>query len=558
MSHGFGHSGGSSSHGSSRGFGHSHLHGTQAKFDRNGDGRLSGLEWSNWYYDTYGMDIEIAERRKQRAVISVQENRAQACFDAAEDWFTDNVTDDAEDIFGAPLPDSIEKELTKVYFHFAMQGVLDSGEWNRTRTLPAGEMAPGVAYNLGKPLLRALAQAHPGIASFTEISAAMERREPLFRAEAGLTDEFCGSFWRQCIEAEGQRLIRDEELYGRFSFRNGEWLIRHLLRAGQCLAGDCDSEVSDAKLEPYFDALDVHFEKRLAELRRQYPMEYFWGNEDKEDDRDELEEPEDDEPAPARSIHIENMTIPPPDPDDGTMYTFCMVRFPKIRRAYSYLCGGTELKTGDFVRVPFGRYDAEYIGEVMAVASCPAPYAPYPPSKMKTVIGKTDKPQDWDERMQAADQQVKKPVSQPAAPAPAKIEETPTQPQETAAPSAAEEPPKPQSAEVVETPEAPVNKKRRIWPVIAAVAAVLVIAGVLLSAYLPRARERAAVYQEAIAYLNSEDYDLAWQKFHSIETYRDAEALATYCQYAEIYTDIPDLYRGGEKELGAIKLYFNR
>ena len=40
------------------------LHGSQKKFDKNGDGRLNTREWQNWYLHTYGVDIERDERRK--------------------------------------------------------------------------------------------------------------------------------------------------------------------------------------------------------------------------------------------------------------------------------------------------------------------------------------------------------------------------------------------------------------------------------------------------------------------------------------------------------------
>ena len=40
------------------------LHGSQKKFDKNGDGRLNTREWQNWYLRTYGLDIEREERQK--------------------------------------------------------------------------------------------------------------------------------------------------------------------------------------------------------------------------------------------------------------------------------------------------------------------------------------------------------------------------------------------------------------------------------------------------------------------------------------------------------------
>ena len=40
------------------------LHGSQKKFDKNGNGKLSYQEWWRWYRSTYGVDLEREERRK--------------------------------------------------------------------------------------------------------------------------------------------------------------------------------------------------------------------------------------------------------------------------------------------------------------------------------------------------------------------------------------------------------------------------------------------------------------------------------------------------------------
>lgn len=47
------------------------LHREKENFDKNDDGRLSGLEYTRWYYHKYGHDMEMAERQA-RADRSIQ------------------------------------------------------------------------------------------------------------------------------------------------------------------------------------------------------------------------------------------------------------------------------------------------------------------------------------------------------------------------------------------------------------------------------------------------------------------------------------------------------
>ena len=43
------------------------LYRDQNDYDSDHNGRLSGSEWLSWYYDTYGNDIQAAERRQNSA-----------------------------------------------------------------------------------------------------------------------------------------------------------------------------------------------------------------------------------------------------------------------------------------------------------------------------------------------------------------------------------------------------------------------------------------------------------------------------------------------------------
>ena len=77
-------------------------------------------------------------------------------------------------------------------------------------------------------------------------------------------------------------------------------------------------------------------------------------------------------------------------PDDGTVFRYCTVRFQGAPRPYAYLTGGLPVKVGDWVEVPFGRDDLPRRGQVIAVADCTRPAAPWPPERTKTVLRLAD------------------------------------------------------------------------------------------------------------------------------------------------------------------------
>ena len=41
------------------------LYGSQKRFDKNGDGKLTGAEWQRWYWRTFGDEIEAKEKRRR-------------------------------------------------------------------------------------------------------------------------------------------------------------------------------------------------------------------------------------------------------------------------------------------------------------------------------------------------------------------------------------------------------------------------------------------------------------------------------------------------------------
>lgn len=105
--------------------------------------------------------------------------------------------------------------------------------------------------------------------------------------------------------------------------------------------------------------------------------------EDIEEMMEELSAPEE-APEPVRPHNAGPTEIP----DDGTVYHYCQVSFPDIKRTYSYLVGLQELHVGDRVYVPFGREDEEKLGTVVIVGQYLRSTAPYPPERTKKILRK--------------------------------------------------------------------------------------------------------------------------------------------------------------------------
>lgn len=85
---------------------------------------------------------------------------------------------------------------------------------------------------------------------------------------------------------------------------------------------------------------------------------------------------------------------PPTDvlPDDGTVFHYCTVRLPGVRRSYAYLTGDLTLQMGDWVEVPFGKDDMPRRGQVGSVTDCTRLVAPWPPEQTKAVLRVIDAP----------------------------------------------------------------------------------------------------------------------------------------------------------------------
>ena len=287
--------------------------------------------------------------RIQRLRLSAPTIHVQRFFDTAEREYRQCVVPGAVKIFGSPLPRSVASELEKVYVHFAMRGVLASGEWARYRVLNAN----GKGASLGKAILRLLAEAHPEAASFASICTAMERGKTLFAEDAELTDKVCGVFWKKCTETAAKTLVETDCLdEDEIECAEVESILKGLCRIEACFRMEDDADC-DSGAEGYYNAFARHLRVCLS---ARSPVKYG-------------------QSSPS---------------EDSTEYVYCTVAVPGIENTYSYLAGDGEYVPGDKVTVPFGRENTLRVGRVIAVQHCTAVDAPYPPSRTKTILGKAD------------------------------------------------------------------------------------------------------------------------------------------------------------------------
>lgn len=74
--------------------------------------------------------------------------------------------------------------------------------------------------------------------------------------------------------------------------------------------------------------------------------------------------------------------------EDGTVYRYCQVLFPDMKRPYAYLTEDPTIGVGDEVYAPLGARDTAMKGRVVAVGDCLRSTAPCPPERTKKVLYK--------------------------------------------------------------------------------------------------------------------------------------------------------------------------
>ena len=388
------------------------LYGSQKRFDKNGDGKLTGAEWQRWYQYAYGDEIEAKEKR--RRANTAEQKRAQIAAD-----FADHVSDLINWLYRdlAHLEGEREDQAIRT-MHLALYVI--------SAALQTQKVDESMRY-----LLRAFwNEFQPTLDE--SVYQALCAKQVLF-AEIGEISEKClGSFWRNLLDnlPPERRVGKDDDL---------QELLDDTSRLYNYFRDDSAPGIDFAKeIEPYWAAIRLPEEPEKAE-------EY-----------DEDEEPGE-ESEPWKNYYEKAA----PEGNGGGYYQFCKVQFKDGGSPYAYLTGGLPLAVGDFVLVPVGKQNAEKTGCVTDVFVCSAQDAPYPPEKTKFVLRKADHPAVLEEPK--------------APPVPPVQEETPAAPvqQERGNPASFEVEPLPEAATFTLQPlpeqDEPKKPKRRIpWGWLAA------------------------------------------------------------------------------------------
>lgn len=207
-------------------------------------------------------------------------------------------------------------------------------------------------------------------------------------------------------------------------------------------------------------------------------------------------------PGPRKPAKLEEEP-----PDDGAVFHYCTVRFRSAPRLYAYLTGGLPVKVGDWVEAPFGREDLPRRGQVIAVADCTRPAAPWPPERTKTVL-RLAEPLPPQEETPPAPASAPEPAL-PSAPEPEGDAEPPSAtaekpapvplepPQAPAVPAEEEHPAEPDRAAAQPDQTPAVRRKRRvpwktIWGVCVVCAVLIGVAGGAVAYHRWDARHRQA------------------------------------------------------------------
>ena len=319
------------------------LHSSQKRFDKNGDGKLTGAEWQRWYWRTFGDEIEAKERRRRNQAAEQQRAEIAAQFVGRAVSIINWMWRDLEHLEGEREDQDIRTMQLALYIISAamqMQKVDESMRY----------------------LLRAFWQRfYPTLGE--SVYQALCAKQLLFEEYGVISETRLGSFWKGLLDElpRERRVGKDADL---------RELLNDANRLYNYFRDDSAPEIDFAKeIEPYWAAI------RLP------------GETEEPEEDDEGEEPEE-ESEPWTEYYEKE--APAEGSAGGGYYQFCKVQFKENGAGYAYLTGGISLKAGDFVIVPVGRYDAEKLARVTDVFVCSAQDAPYPPEKTKFVLRKAE------------------------------------------------------------------------------------------------------------------------------------------------------------------------
>lgn len=319
------------------------LYGSQKRFDKNGDGKLTGAEWQRWYWYTSGDEIEAKEKRRRNQ--AAEQQRAEI---AAQ--FVD---------YSARVINWMWRDLAHLEGERENQDIrtMQLALYVISAAMQTQKVDESMRY-----LLRAFWQRfHPTLGE--SVYQALCTKQLLFEEYGVISEARLGSFWKGLLDElpQERRVGKDTDL--------------------QELLNDA------SRLYNYFGTAEIDFAEEI---------EPYWAAIRLPEETEETEEPEeyDEDEEPEEESEPWTDYYKKPEPAEKSVesgfYQFCTVQFKENGTSYSYLTGGISLKGGDFVMVPVGKRDVEKLARVTDVFVCSAQDAPYPPEKTKFVLRKAE------------------------------------------------------------------------------------------------------------------------------------------------------------------------
>lgn len=173
------------------------LYRDQNDYDSDHNGRLSGSEWLSWYYDTYGNDIQAAERRQNsafRAQWDTWLNRTAAYVKIELDSAVKNTA-----ILLEKETAAVRKSAVQMYLYWLSAGMIDSGKWRETHHSSTGQIESDLYFRPYAALMRSVCSDYAEICNEDEIFKLAKKRQACFEAVGNLTEQSCGSFWKDLL-----------------------------------------------------------------------------------------------------------------------------------------------------------------------------------------------------------------------------------------------------------------------------------------------------------------------------------------------------------------------
>lgn len=166
--------------------------GSQRRFDRDGDGRLSPSEWTEWYLWTYGHDLEMEDRRKSKTEITL--SVSIICHvDLPETW------EKMKAALKALIPGR-EKALRPLLGKALLYVISAAIQYRKLHIEPEKLQE-----------LEQFLKETPDLELDAPVSVIAQTIQShiLYSKEAALSEESCGEFWRELISS-----LTPEQYYG--------------------------------------------------------------------------------------------------------------------------------------------------------------------------------------------------------------------------------------------------------------------------------------------------------------------------------------------------------